>query len=1239
MKRQIFTWFGLTAFLCASAADVAFTGANGTDLADAANWAGGVVPGEGDIGVVDVAASGTDYSVSTNCFIGGLSFVNNASTPVLTSDQTLTLGTGGITCGSTGGITFKLPLGVAGTQTWTFGKGPTKFYKTISGTDPLTITQAKGVWHYYSPRYDGKISYTSITEWNNSGWSQPTAINFYEPNCKWANEIVVSCAVRFLFAGSVDFKVLFPGMSPLALGSGSFGIEAVGDEGGAGGAGYPTLYVTEGETISMKDFLDGAGDVHQTGGSLDVSGVFVIANRWFYNYWYGRPSHYYLEAGTIGASNVKIGEYGKGVHRMVQSGGTLSVSSQLLVGGGNQTEKENLAEYFQSGGDVTVTATTVTELNNTGTALYYPEDQWGAGRALYEMKGGTHTTPRILFGRNYDANYITRLAKTNGSVMPADNSYGLFELAGGTLSVGAGGIVTGHTWNPEGWVDEATNCFADVRLLGGTIKTTATSPTTVPLQFPHAGQSLDWETSAGTTHTVFAPVYGKGELVKKGAGELSLTDATAFKGSVKVQEGSLRLLGKGATPGEDLDCWQWTADAVLAAGATNGERIATWSDLRHGVAATNTTIHLSTRGDVAYDCPQVKANVFNGHAALYFNSSMLAVPADLNPLVGANEMTIAFVFKETTDSWAKLGAGNYYAENTHMMNPGWGYYNNAWGPWFQWGGGNRLQFMVDSGASTDVADHIVTTTEGVSLRDGIHVAVATISEQSGLSLTVDGIVTNRPWTGTYRPLFQNKSSKVALPLVIGCLFGDSDNARKMTGMNIAELRFYTNELSRAEVSDLVFELGTKYNASQTAASQIVAGYADAVAGELVSPVSPTIPELPVPTQCWTADSLAETLADGAEVTSWATTAGKNVLSVESGFAAPTFVADSANGHAAVRFDAARRTTLSAKASAALTKNDWNNWTMAVVFRAAEGATGRTGVMEGRGIVSVMKDETSNNCFQFAMVTNGEVRAFATTGKYVFQRRPLHLDDGEVHVAVFTSDMIYQYNGKQVDILVVDGVVNCFEPFVNPELAKTDAFNFRLGQLVNGKGLFSGEILEVRWYNQTGGKTLTMTETIGVCSDLAKKYGVRMYDRGNFGVGKVAAYGLGATNVSVAADAQLILPLAQTTPYTVGAGQTLEVAGTVKGTLAMAEGGVLRIPYGALPSIESLKASGSVTLDVVDLPQQSSRRKFTPIATVGSADLDGSTWTVAGEKRSSATAEVRDGVLGVCTISGLTIIFR
>ena len=158
--RKIAFMGAVVATLMAGAAEIAFTGADAsapTDLSSPGNWDGGALPGSGDVGVVDVAAHGTSYTLAADAQLGGLVVTNGTSMPTIQSTHVLTLGAGGLTLTGTGGIYLKAPMGIACDQTWTCGTGPLRTYNPFTGTATLTITKAKGVGHHKAPRYGGKI--------------------------------------------------------------------------------------------------------------------------------------------------------------------------------------------------------------------------------------------------------------------------------------------------------------------------------------------------------------------------------------------------------------------------------------------------------------------------------------------------------------------------------------------------------------------------------------------------------------------------------------------------------------------------------------------------------------------------------------------------------------------------------------------------------------------------------------------------------------------------------------------------------------------------------------------------------------------------------------------------------------------------------------------------------------------------------------------------------------------------
>ena len=630
--------------LCA--AEIAFTGADAsapTDLSSPGNWDGGALPGSGDVGVVDVAAHGTSYTLAEDAQLGGLVVTNGTSMPTIQSTHVLTLGAGGLTLTGTGGIYLKAPMGIACDQTWTCGTGPLRTYNPFTGTATLTITKAKGVGHHKAPRYGGKIVYSSISEWNNSGWSRPMQINFYEC-APWANtvEMPASLQIRLLFPGETSFTSLFPGIaSPADLPRLNLAIEYIrADESASGVAGYPNFSLFSGETATMSAFHVGGGSVnHPAGATMKITGEVVVGNDRYYNYDYGNPCHYYMNGGTLEVGNfIELGAYGRGVTRFVHADGDVTVTNSLVVGGGNQGKTVDLAEYRLDKGHLTVVAASG-DKNDNSMVIYRPQGQMGWGSGMYEQYGGTASVSRVMFSEN---DWGTATPGTgNSAPKRCNDAYGLFELNDGRFFLGKGGFTVGRLWNWDRaqYNIDGTNACYDARLLGGTLAASDNSASTVALQLPRAGDTLEWDTGA-YTNVVAAPVFGEGTLRKTGTGTLTLTDATAFKGSVAVEEGSVRLLGSGATGGGDY--WQWTADSVAAAGIENGGIVSNWYDSVHGVLATNVVFRGWNNGKEvvsSYSRPTLVLNKFNGHAGLRFASSLLSVPADVNPLANVEKAT------------------------------------------------------------------------------------------------------------------------------------------------------------------------------------------------------------------------------------------------------------------------------------------------------------------------------------------------------------------------------------------------------------------------------------------------------------------------------------------------------------------------------------------------------------------------------------------------------------------------
>ena len=1215
--------FAATTALCG---EIAYTGGGAAgDLADPQNWAGGALPAEGDVGVVAVGTYGTSYSLSSDCTLGGLKFTGNSEAVTIESGKTLTLGSGGLSLASAGGISLKLPLAVATAQTWHFGDGPTKFYGTISGTAELKITNTKGLWHYVAPRYSGKIAYSGNAEWNTASYGKPTRINFYEANARWANSVGI-WKFGLFFNGETSFATLFPGMASV-YDWWTVWMGKVGDEGGASGAGMPTLTIGAGENVFMDTLINGGGTVRQDGGSIEFDNAgssLTLGNMHMYDYVWDAPCRYLLNDGSLKAKSVFIGERAMGEAAFEQHGGTASVSKLLAIGCGDTTDWTCLAGYTLAGGTLSVRGSTS---GDGGLTLGYAKGTAGSGRGFLRIDGGTADLDRVLFGGNESGD------------LDSVGTYGLLCLAGGVLNLGNGGIVPGSKWNPSASRVWDSLSLADVHLDAGKVSASEDSFSILPMQLAKPGAELEVAVPYGKRMSVFAPVSGEGDLVKTGPGTLVLTDANDFKGDLEVREGKVRVMSGTVGGTADLgDCWQWTADSVSEAGVADGASVSSWADVRHGVTAVNAKLSGQT---TPFSSPVLKTGVFNGHAALAFNSSMLQVPADQNPLVGAEALTIALVFRMDNEATAGLTGNRFYSSNTHMMNGTDGTFNGGWAPWFNWVTGNRVQFTVDSGYYT-ADSHRVTSSKG-SLKDVVHVCVATVDRER-IVLTTEGETVSIPWSGDYKSLYRlnGNSWGAALPILIGAVSSEPGCNYTLSGMNIAEFRLYSRALDDGDRAGLATELSLKYNGSKELAVSCWSGTDVALPGETSTRDVPDYGAVPTAFRSWTADAIAAD--DGASVSSWGANESAEVaLTPPSGLQAPKLVKGALNGHAAVRFDAQDKTALSLPVSTAKWLPDWNNWTVAVVFRTTQGGTGLKGVTDGNGIVSIAKDETIANSFQISMVTNGELKTVSSSSASACHR-PLVLDDGRPHVALVTSDMYgrcYDWDSKQRRIINIDGVYNVVNLSQNPETGCRDGFELNLGRIVGEKGLFSGEIAEVRIYCTAGSGSISVKQMNAVVKDLSEKYAVRLHPQGDYGYDAELACGLGASSVKVAAGASLVLPAASEAPVAVRGGASIDIRGGVFGTLALADGAKLKVDLASVDSafVEKLVIpSGTVDVEVVGAGR--ALRNWQPLFRCDTATIGNQVKArVAGEGNGEAVFEWRNGVLGVKFDRGCAIIVR
>lgn len=682
---------------------------------------------------------------------------------------------------------------------------------------------------------------------------------------------------------------------------------------------------------------------------------------------------------------------------------------------------------------------------------------------------------------------------------------------------------------------------------------------------------------------------------------------------------------------------------------------------------TFTQLPTPAESTVAVTAPTLKADdaAFAGHASVSFNKSVLKLAAEQNPLSGVPDFTVALVFR--------INQGNLTC--TENIDYTWLYASSLLGSseasitLSHTREGNLSSTpRVVFGCTRDRTNGQYFSEPDYDMNDGrAHVVVISCTT-NGVAITGDGFdgVNDLPASAT--AWFRN----CALYLGGKCNEDKFTHENQFTYAHLAELRLYPNRaLSEVERFRVGTALARTYGLNEpgTIRSQArVAGFPEASAE----------PEVPATDYVWDADDLATLKdggdrADGAEVTAWPVsgTAEDRLAATKAKCSgqtlnAPTFVKGAANGHAAVRFDRARKTGL------ATAKNEnplsgATSWSAVVVFRTTvDSATGTGGasaaeVSGGEGIFGARNNSWACSDWGFSWHREGTILAAwgfgpesgYSTKRCFFSRNPFRLNDGLPHVAVLTCDGVapmtrYFVDGREIATSTSK---------VDPQTTENWGTPLMFGLLNYGAdfGYFSGDIFAARLYTQA----LTPEECRQVCNHYATRLGFARSGMMPVGLENLEATGLAATNVTVADGATLRLPRTDAAPYLVRPGVSLNGAGTVKGTVRfasgavqaaegpsieearLAPGAVLAVAYGTVASLGATVVEGPLSVRIEALPADGPVRAKTKLCTFASLDVaEGATLTPVGAHvNGSMSLCVVDNDLYLVAQRGLTLIIR
>ena len=942
-----------------------------------------------------------------------------------------------------------------------------------------------------------------------------------------------------------------------------------------------------------------------------------------------------------------------------QSGGTFSAGSGYNVfvsatsSNGQQGNESGYAEYLFSGGSATLNALYVASGISANTGKY-------PSPGVFTQTGGTFTAPTLGFGSktqwNADGNYQT-------------NAHAFVRLEGGTFSLGNGRIAS-HRWNLNESGEDFGFSTYKIQLAGGTLADSVSKSWTNAYQIEVSegvgASTINW----GENRFVqAAPLWGAGTLVKAGGGEMVLTDATRFTGTLDVEAGSVRVAGI-PTDIYDTGCTIFTGDKA-AAGLANGASISSWADQSGSIVAQMPSdaglLTASAWTNVVLN-PTVAAGSFNGHAGIKFARSGtdvtgLAVPATSNPLAGATNFTAVVVFKKTSNGSGNTTSDYMYNYNEGILGSGIGYGSNGFGLSV-----NNSKYPVGgraykNGNASDDKDLFNAVAGRSGVCDGaVHVIAFSVDGAKAV-MSCDGVTVSKTATslkdGDIR--FANNPFTIGLHSALVWKNGSSASPALAFDGEIAEIRLYKNRaLGVGELNAVCAVLAEKY--AGTSAAELAIARTECAEAAFSAAAAPSLPKGAI-----VFDAGSVSGDDGDTVTSWTSSGDSTVtatVDAGKGSAGPTLVHD-AFGNAALRFDADDKTALGI-AAADCPISGQNNVTVAVVFRTTADGNAYTNdqannnVLEAAdGIVSTMDGSWANS--QDTAITfhkDGVVGVLAgqsnTGGDILLTAKPMRMNDGAAHVVVLSIDGT---NAKMRRL--VDGH---FREAATTLSGARSSHNLKIGSLRSNlnAGYFTGDIAVVVLWT----RALDADEMSEVQEHYAKKFRVRPLARKAFALSEVADRGIGATNIHVAAGATFSVGLSSTSPFALSAGQTLSGAGDFNGSyrfgdgavldlgnvtvanvedVQIADGAIVKIPLSALSAPVSMatasSVSGTVEIDMSALEGQMSKRWQGVMSFDPAAIDEGVAFAVTG-LRGEHAVKVENGVVYVESgARGLAIIVR
>ena len=758
---------------------------NNEPLSSGASWEDGTAPGPEDVAVLDgdlAATAPWTFGLGADMAWQGLRLTNMIADATFTNDgHTIRLGSSGIVLPATDVLNIYPPLELTADQTWmgltSAGQG-LNVWGPVSGNRRVTLRNTYFVFYDQTSFSALNVACARLYLRTNAVVrggilvSPGYALYHMKPmDTDWADTFpdqVVTNNGRFYF-GRPDS----PGspLSAVTLNPGDRLLTTGTDWDGRVDVSNHRLVMDGGDLTANWLYLN-SGSVTQRSGRVFID--YALFAGW------GPPlldtnRVVSVRGGTMDLRRLHIGEAASSAYP-----GAVEIS-------GGAVNVVRPANDIPSSGVVLAAAR-----SRTPGSMFTNTSADPAGRL--RVSGGSLCAQQVSFGTTRQS----RDASWN-----ATNGYARVEIAGGELTVGAGGLGPTEVWNRPATnaLPETAQSWHDVILSGGALGAYAnyTNYARTRLSDAHGGAVIRAADTNGTARTILqaAPLTGRGGLRKTGAGTLAIAAACTYTGPTIVEAGTLRLDANALWEEASEETLPpprvvWTADTLTGAA---GETVNLWPSTN----GTWTFTLASATGTWPWITPPTVGADMNGHRTVAFNGTSSAMYLTGNaetPAEGATNLTVAVVMR--AGGPGKGGIVGDWRNNSVILGVTYTGVANHWGIGYNAHG--RAGAGIHSQTSNTVATAWGAPRE---LHDGeAHVLLYVWPGGSNIVMNVDGWRTSA-WTAPGR---------LDSTLLRGrMMLGATETGNCFNG-GIAEIHFYRAALTPGQQRTLGLELARKYGA-------------------------------------------------------------------------------------------------------------------------------------------------------------------------------------------------------------------------------------------------------------------------------------------------------------------------------------------------------------------------------------------------------------------------------------------